>query len=129
MDCSPPGFSVHGVFQARILGCHSPGKSGLPFLSSRNLPDPGIEPGSPALQANSLSSESAGEPVLTGILHHFLVSLKEQHYETHLDNCRYIVRFICLLCTRDSDSQLLYILGGLRDVCVRHGSKEYNLAL
>ena len=25
MDCSPPGSSVHGIFQARILGvgCHS----------------------------------------------------------------------------------------------------------
>ena len=21
MDCSPPGFSIHGVFQSRILGC------------------------------------------------------------------------------------------------------------
>ena len=23
MDCSPPGFSVHRIFQARILGCYS----------------------------------------------------------------------------------------------------------
>ena len=22
MDCSPPGSSVHGIFQARVLGCH-----------------------------------------------------------------------------------------------------------
>ena len=28
--------------------------SGLPFLSPGDLPDPAIEPGSPALQANSL---------------------------------------------------------------------------
>ena len=32
--------------------------SGLPFLSPGDLPDPGIEPGSPALQADSLPSES-----------------------------------------------------------------------
>ena len=32
--------------------------SGLPFPSSGDLPDPGIEPGSPALQAHSLPSES-----------------------------------------------------------------------
>ena len=32
--------------------------SGLPFLSPGDLPDPGIEPWSPALQADSLPSES-----------------------------------------------------------------------
>ena len=31
--------------------------SGLPFRSAGDLPDPGIEPGSPALQADALSSE------------------------------------------------------------------------
>ena len=31
--------------------------SGLPFPSSRDLPYPGIEPGSPTLQADSLPSE------------------------------------------------------------------------
>ena len=31
--------------------------SGLPFPSSGDLPDPGIEPGSPVLQMNSLPSE------------------------------------------------------------------------
>ena len=31
--------------------------SGLPFLSPGDLPDPGIEPGSPELQADSLPSE------------------------------------------------------------------------
>ena len=38
--------------------------SGLPFPSPGNLHDPGIEPGSPALQADSLPSESAGKPCL-----------------------------------------------------------------
>ena len=31
--------------------------SGLPFPSPGDLPDPGIEPGSPALQADALLSE------------------------------------------------------------------------
>ena len=31
--------------------------NGLPFPSPGDLPDPGIEPGSPALQADSLPSE------------------------------------------------------------------------
>ena len=36
--------------------------SGLPFTSPENLPDPGIEPGSPTLQADSLLSEPPGKP-------------------------------------------------------------------
>ena len=34
MDCSPPGFSVHGIYQTIILAC-------LPFPSPGDLPDPG----------------------------------------------------------------------------------------
>ena len=36
--------------------------SGLPFPSPRDLPDPGIEPGSPALQVDSLPSEPPEKP-------------------------------------------------------------------
>ena len=50
MDCSPPDSSVHGILQARTLG-----RVAIPF--SRGFTDPEIEPGSPALQADSLPSE------------------------------------------------------------------------
>ena len=36
--------------------------SGWPFPSPGSLPDPGIEPGSPALQADGLPSEPPGKP-------------------------------------------------------------------
>ena len=36
--------------------------SGLPFPSPGDLPNPGIKPGSPALQADALSSEPPGKP-------------------------------------------------------------------
>ena len=36
--------------------------SGLPFPSPGDLPDPGIEPGSPTLQADSLPFEPLGKP-------------------------------------------------------------------
>jgi len=36
--------------------------SGLPFPPSGDLPDPGTKLGSPALQADSLLSESPGKP-------------------------------------------------------------------
>ena len=58
MDCSPPGYSIHGILQARILEYVS---RELPFPSPGHLPDPGIEPGCPALQADSLPSEPPGE--------------------------------------------------------------------
>ena len=41
--------------------------SGLPFPSPGDLPDPGIEPGSPSLEADALTSEPPGKPiVMTG---------------------------------------------------------------
>ena len=46
MDCGPPGSSVHGILQARI-------QEWVAFPSLEDLPYPGIEPGSPALQADS----------------------------------------------------------------------------
>ena len=36
--------------------------SGLPFPSPGDLPNPGIEPGSPALEADALTSEPPGKP-------------------------------------------------------------------
>ena len=50
MDYSPPGFTVHGILQARILRL-------IAFPSPGGLPDPGMEAESPALQADSLPSE------------------------------------------------------------------------
>ena len=37
--------------------------SGLPLPSPSDLPDPGIKPGSPVLQAGSLPSEPPGKPM------------------------------------------------------------------
>ena len=53
MDCSPPGSSLHGILQARILEWVA-----IPF--SRESSRPGMEPGSPASQADSLLSEPPG---------------------------------------------------------------------
>ena len=44
--CSPPGSSVHGILQARIL-------EWVAISSSWDLPDPGTKPRSSALQADS----------------------------------------------------------------------------
>ena len=55
LDCSPPGSSVRGILQEEYW-------SGLPFPSPGDLPDPGIEPRSPALRAYPLTSEPPGKP-------------------------------------------------------------------
>ena len=57
VDCSPPGSSVHGIFRQEYW-------SGLPFPSPGDLPDPGIEPAtpaSPALQAASSPRSHQGD--------------------------------------------------------------------
>ena len=53
--CNLPGFSVRGIFQTRIL-------EWVAIPSSEDLPNPGIEPPSPALQADSLPSELPALP-------------------------------------------------------------------
>ena len=49
-DCSPPGSPVHGIFQARVL-------KWVAISFSRGSSQPRIEPGSPALQVDTLLSE------------------------------------------------------------------------
>ena len=59
MDCSLPGFSVHGILDKNS---RQEDWSGLPFPSPGDLPNPRIKPGSPALQAYSLPTELLGYP-------------------------------------------------------------------
>ena len=92
MDCSPPGSSVHGIFQARGLewgaiafsglsrvqlfatlwtvACQSPVSvrfpsqeywSKFPFPTPGDLPDPGIEPESPALAGRFFTTKPLGK--------------------------------------------------------------------
>ena len=59
VDCSLPGSSVHGFSQARIL-------ERVVIYFSGDLPDPGIEPvspASPALTGGSLPQCHLGSPV------------------------------------------------------------------
>ena len=56
MDCSPPGSSVHGFSRQGHW-------DGLPIPSPGDLPKPGIEHMSPALQADSLPSDPPGKPL------------------------------------------------------------------
>ena len=59
VDCSPPGSSVPGIFQARIL-------EWIAISSSRDLSDPGIEPvsltTSHALEGGFFTTVLSGKP-------------------------------------------------------------------
>ena len=58
--CGPMVYRVHGILQARIL-------EWVAFLFSRGLPNPGIEPRSPALQVHSSPAQPPGKPKNTGM--------------------------------------------------------------
>ena len=77
MDCSqaPPsmGFSREEYW------------NGLPFPSSGDLPNPGIEPGSPSLQADALLSEPTGKPSVNSNLQ---TSLRDFTYRDWPPGCR-----------------------------------------
>ena len=60
MDCSPTGTCPWGFSRQEDW-------SGLPCPSPGDLPNAGIEPGSPTLQADSLLTEPPGKPKNTGV--------------------------------------------------------------
>ena len=64
--------------------------SGLPFPSPEDLPDPGIEPRSPAFQADTLTSEPPGKPMGVTKSH---IQLSDFHPNVH---CSTIYFFLLL---------------------------------
>ena len=86
MDCSPPGSSVHGILQARILEWVA-----FPFSRGSSQPRDGTR--SPALQADSLPAEPQGKLKNTEV---GSLSLLQQIFPTHESNrgllhCRQIL--------------------------------------
>ena len=64
VDYSPPGFSVHGILQARVL-------EWVAMFSSKDLPDPGIKtasPVSPGLEGGLFTTSATWEAQMAGNL-------------------------------------------------------------
>ena len=57
VDCSPSGSSVRVILQAEIL-------EWVAIPSPGDLPNPGIDPRSPSLQADTLQAEPGGKILL-----------------------------------------------------------------
>ena len=80
MDCSPPGSSVHGILQARIL-------EWVAMPSSRDLSDPGIEPASlksHALAARFLTTSPTWEALAGSYGSSIFSFLRSLHYPAKL---------------------------------------------
>ena len=83
MDCSPPDSSVHVILQARILEWVA-----IPF--SRLNVNPGIESRYPALQADSLPSESLGKAHLKDTeKSELLLKYYTQFFQITMRKCSY----------------------------------------
>ena len=83
MDYSPPGSSVHGILQAKYW-------SELLCPPLGELPDPGIEPSSLALQADSLLLSLQGSPWRR--IGTQQVSVERKNY--NLNNCFWLVLWL-----------------------------------
>ena len=89
-------LQLHGFTGSSVHG-DSPGKSGLPFPPPGDLLDPGIEPRSPTLQADSLPSELSGKPMITrvGSLSILQGIFLTQELNQGLLHCRWILYQLC----------------------------------
>ena len=113
--CNTRDYTVHGILQARRLGW-------VAVLFSRGLPNPGIEPRSPTLQADSLPAESPGQPRNTGVGSLSLLQgiFLTQEWNRGLPHCR---RILYRLSHQGSPVTLnqRYILGKLLSFKVVYG--------
>ena len=77
----------HGVQSTRLLSMEFSRQeywSGQPFPSAGDLPNPGIESGSPALLADSLLSEPLGKPQPITTIYHKLGGLKQTNKQREI---------------------------------------------
>ena len=110
MDCI-----VHGILQARIL-------EWVAFPYSRNLPNPGIEPRSPALQADSLPDEpqrgvEVGLAVCVKVTQSCLTLCDPMDYTVHGIHQARILEWVAFAFSRASSeprdrTQVFHIAGG-----------------
>ena len=82
--CDPMDYIVHGILQDRIL-------EWVAFPCPGDLPNPGIEPRSPALQVDSLPAELQGKPKNTGVGR---FSLLQRIFPTQESNWGLLSRFV-----------------------------------
>ena len=83
--CNPMDYTIHGILQTRLLDWVA-----FPFS---DLLNPGIEPRSPTLQADSLPAKPQGKPKNTGVGSLSLLQriIPTQELNQGLLHCRWIL--------------------------------------
>ena len=95
MDCSPPDSSIHKILQARIL-------EWVAIPSCRGLPNPGFEPRSPELQADSLPSEFISN-------NHINAFLQQKRSLSCKGNTLWLLSFHHIECKKDVYSRVTIV--------------------
>ena len=112
MDCSLPESSAPGILQARIL-------EWVAMPSPGDLPNPRIEPRSPALQKDSLPSEPLGKPGF-----YIMLFKNSSHWINIFESLLYI--WVYLVLTRQTLTHFLHP-GTITLDCVRMGRAQEML--
>ena len=91
MDRSPRSSSVHDIFQARL-------RSGLPFPPPGDLPDPRIEPVSPALAGGFFTTEPPGK--LSRYIVHYIKTKDYIIAGAQMKEIDFLLSIRCRVCNR-----------------------------
>ena len=112
--CDPVDYRIHGLLQARILE-----RVAFPF--SRDLPNPGIEPRSPALQVDSLPAEPQGKHKYIGVgsLSLLLRIFFTQELNRGLLHCRWMLYQLSYQGSPHMVMQIYIIMKYIEFICAR----------
>ena len=112
--CDPVDYRIHGLLQARILE-----RVAFPF--SRDLPNPGIEPRSPALQVDSLPAEPQGKHKYIGVgsLSLLLRIFLTQELNRGLLHCRWMLYQLSYQGSPHMVMQIYIIMKYIEFICAR----------
>ena len=103
MDCSPPGSSVHEIFQAGMLDW-------VAISSSGDLPNPGIKHTSPELAGGFFTTEPPGKPHMLPKFLHFVNSIDLITQWTNYCGHDHLKFALALVKNTDSNLACLYEL-------------------
>ena len=130
MDYSPPGPSVHGILQARVLKwAATPFSRGSPCIASYMCAH-GIEPVSPALAGGFFTTEAPGKPLFLININNNQTSLSIYHVPgSCVQRCACTTSKFSFPTPRseDTEAQGLHMLQWLRSCPARQGTWVWAL--